>query len=130
MVSESYRLSAVRHILLPSFLRRALKAFELKALVRSSGCELTRIGRSRNWRLSATREQITCIIELIRDSEEQTWQWLVKLLEQQRGSLTQQELLNLVKRNPHITVTELVHMASCTLAEARQAIDNYEFDEQ
>lgn len=122
-------MSAVSHILLPSFLRRALKAFELKALVRRSGCELTRIGRSRNWRLSATREQITTIIEDVRGSEEETWQWLIKLLEKQRGSLTQQELLNLVQRNPQITVTELVNFASCTIAEARKAIDSFEFDD-
>ncbi len=123
-------MTAARHILLPSFLRRALRAFELKALVRSSGCELNRIGRSRNWRLTADREQLTAIIELVRDSEEDTWQWLVKLLEQQRGAFTEAEILNLVKRNPGITVTELVLMANCTLAEARQTIDKYEWQEE
>ncbi|KGJ92473.1 ribosome recycling factor family protein [Thalassotalea sp. ND16A] len=120
-------MSAVCHILLPSFLRRAMRAFELKALVRTSGCELTRIGRSRNWRLTASREQMTTIIELVRDSEEETWQWLIKVLEQHRGSFTQQELQNLVQRNPEITVNELVNLANCTLAEARNAIDAHEW---
>ncbi|TRX57318.1 hypothetical protein FNN08_07425 [Thalassomonas sp. M1454] len=122
-------LSSVRHILLPSFLRKALRAYELKSLVRESGCELCRIGRSRNWRLSATREQMTKIIELVRASEEPTWQWIVKLLEQQRGDLTQAEIMNFVVRNPDITVNELVILADCTIAEARKAIDAYEFQD-
>jgi hypothetical protein len=115
--------------MLPSFLRRALKAFALKAMVRDSGCELQRIGRSRHWRLSATREQMTMIIEQVRDSEEPSWQWLVKLLEQQRGDLTHTEIMNFVVRNPEITVTELVILANCTLADARTALDAYEFQD-
>ncbi|WNC67545.1 ribosome recycling factor family protein [Thalassotalea nanhaiensis] len=121
---------AVHHILLPSFLRRAMRAFELKALVRQSGCELNRIGRSRNWRLTADREQMTKIIELVRNSEEETWQWLVKLIEKERGSFTHTEILNLVKRNPGISVTELVVLANCTIAEARTAIDEFEWSEE
>lgn len=113
--------------MLPSFLRRALKAFALKAMVRDSGCELQRIGRSRHWRLSATREQMTMIIEQVRDSEEPSWQWVVKLLEQERGNLTQAEIINFVTRNPEITVNELVILANCTIAEARQALDTYEW---
>lgn len=107
-----------------------MRAFELKALVRTSGCELTRIGRSRNWRLTADREQMTEIIELVRNSEEETWQWLVKLIEKERGSFTHAEILNLVERNPGISVTELVILANCTLAEARTAIDEYEWAEE
>ena len=122
-------MSARHHILLPSFLRKAMRAFELKSLVRSSGCELSRIGRSRNWRISATREQMTAIINMVRESEEETWQWLVTLLEKERGSFTHSEILNLVKRNPGITVNELVVLASCTIAEARLAIDDFEFSE-
>lgn len=121
---------AAHHILLPSFLRRAMRAFELKALVRQSGCELNRIGRSRNWRLTADREQMTAIIELVRASEEETWQWLVKLIEKERGSFTHAEILNLVKRNPGISVTELVILANCTIAEARTAIDEFEWSEE
>lgn len=121
--------SGVCHILLPSFLRKAIRAFELKQLVRESGCELSRIGRSRNWRLSATREQMTYIIEHVQASQEETWQWLAKLLEQHRGSFTQSELINLVKRNPQISVNELIILANCTIAEARKAIDAYEFSE-
>ncbi|WP_371373076.1 ribosome recycling factor family protein [Thalassotalea aquiviva] len=122
-------MASVCHILLPSFLRRALRAFELKALIRSSGCELSRIGRSRNWRLSATREQMSEIIEKIHQSDEASWQWLIPLLEKNKGNFTQTELLNLVRRNPQISVNELVIMANCTIAEARKAIDVYEWGE-
>ncbi len=120
-------MASLCHILLPSFLRRAMRAFELKQLVRESGCELSRIGRSRNWRLSATREQMSDIITRVQNSEEATWQWLVPLLEKHRGNFTQSELISLVKRNPQISVNELVILANCTIAEARKAIDTFEF---
>ena len=105
-----------------------MRAFELKSLIRESGCELSRIGRSRNWRLSADREQLSEIIDVISNSDEPTWQWLVALISKERGSFTHAELVALVVRNPSITVNELVNMANCTLAEARKAIDEFEWD--
>ncbi|WP_282434712.1 ribosome recycling factor family protein [Thalassotalea sp. Y01] len=117
----------IRHVTLPSFLRRALRAFELKALIRDSGSELSRIGRSRNWRLSASREQLFNVIESIRRVDEPSWQWVITLLEKKLGDFTQDDIINLVKRNPGITVNELVILANCTIIEARKAIDAYEW---
>ncbi|MDN3651768.1 ribosome recycling factor family protein [Thalassotalea ponticola] len=113
--------------MLPSFLRRAMRAFELKAIIRQSGCELTRIGRSRNWRLSASREQLLQISESLRQHEEPSWQWVLALLESKIGTYTEADILEFVKRNPNISVNELVTLANCTVAQARQALDSYEF---
>ncbi|WP_068545613.1 ribosome recycling factor family protein [Thalassotalea crassostreae] len=117
----------VHHILLPSFLRKSMRAYELKALIRETGCELSRIGRSRNWRLSATRDQMTEIISGLEQVSEPTWAWLIKLIEQQRGQFTEKEIYAFVVRNPSISVNELVKLANCTIAEARKAIDEYEW---
>ena len=65
------------NITLPAFLRRVLKSSVLKSLIREQGGELNRIGRSRNWQLNASFEQIEAIITAIEASEEQSWQWLV-----------------------------------------------------
>ncbi|WP_371186439.1 ribosome recycling factor family protein [Thalassotalea maritima] len=124
---SSQNTAKLRHIMLPSFLRRAMRAFELKAIIRQSGCELSRIGRSRNWRLSASREQILEIIELLRQQDEPSWQWVLTLLESKIGSYTEADILEFVKRNPNISVNELVTLANCTVAQARQALDAYEF---
>ncbi|NMP14923.1 hypothetical protein HII16_01045 [Thalassotalea sp. Y01] len=104
-----------------------MRAFELKALIRDSGSELSRIGRSRNWRLSASREQLFNVIESIRRVDEPSWQWVITLLEKKLGDFTQDDIINLVKRNPGITVNELVILANCTIIEARKAIDAYEW---
>ncbi|WP_185968068.1 ribosome recycling factor family protein [Thalassotalea sp. PS06] len=117
------------HILLPSFLRRVMRAYEIKAIIRDSGAELSRIGRSRNWRLSANRDQLTTLIHSLEQTEEVSWQWVLKKIKESRGQLTEKELVNLVSRNPGISVKELVVLANCTIAEARSAIDIYEWQD-
>ncbi|TKB44484.1 ribosome recycling factor family protein [Thalassotalea mangrovi] len=118
------------HILLPSFLRRVMRAYEIKAIIRDSGAELSRIGRSRNWRLSANRDQLTTLIHSLEQTEEVSWQWVLKKIKESRGQLTEKELVNLVSRNPGISVKELVVLANCTIAEARSAIDIYEWQDE
>ncbi|TLU65148.1 hypothetical protein FE810_09510 [Thalassotalea litorea] len=117
------------HILLPSFLRRVMRAYEAKAIIRDSGADLSRIGRSRNWRLSANREQLTALIHELEQTDEPSWRWVLTKLKESRGQLTQKELVNLVSRNPGISVKELVSLASCTIGEARAAIDIYEWQD-
>ena len=55
---------------LPSFLRRTLQADKLKKFIKQLGCELTRIGRSRNWQLKADYSQIQAIINFIEHENE------------------------------------------------------------
>lgn len=117
----------IPYIALPSFLRRVLKAYALKALIREQGCEISRIGRSRNWQLKATFEQLEQIISLIEQSEEISWQWLATHLSKQRKNLGFDMLLTIAQKKPEITVSELMQRTDCTIAEARKVIDTLEF---
>lgn len=117
----------IPYITLPSFLRRVLKAYALKALIREQGCEIIRIGRSRNWQLKATFEQLEQTISLIEQSEETSWQWLATHLSKQRNNLGFDMLLTIAQKKPEITVSELMQRTDCTIAEARRVIDTLEF---
>jgi len=113
-------------ITLPSFLRRVMKAYAIKAHIRNLGGDLHRIGRSRNWQLKIERHRIIEIVLLIENSDESTWQWLAKLLRQQNEHLTFEEVLDIAIRNSGITINELVLKTDCTIAEARKVIDQLE----
>ncbi len=116
-------------ITLPSFLRRVMKAYKLKAQIRDIGCDLTRIGRSRNWQLTASAEQINDIALLIEQSEEDSWLWLAKHLRTKNQQLTRSTLLAIAQKNPGITVNELMAKTDCTIADARKIIDELEWIE-
>ena len=117
---------SINPITLPSFLRRTIKAYQLKAHVRALGCELHRIGRSRNWQLKATFEQMEAIICIIESSDEKSWQWLAKLLANQHEHLTFDALLDIAKKKQGITINELMARTDCTLGQARRVIDELE----
>ncbi len=119
--------SKVKPIILPSFLRRTMKAYALKSQMRLLGCELNRIGRSRNWKLVADKQQILAIINVIEGSEEESWQWLAKFLRKQQESFTYEELVSIAKQNSGITVNQLMARTDCTIAQARKVIDELEF---
>lgn len=119
----------IPYITLPSFLRRVLKAYALKAIIREQGCELNRIGRSRNWQLKATFEQLEATIHAIEASDEPSWQWLAAHLSKQRKNLGFDMLVNIAQKKAGITVTELMQRTDCTIAEARRVIDAIEFGE-
>jgi len=113
-------------ITLPSFLRKSLKTYALKTLVRERGCELQRIGRSRNWQLKADFEQIQTIIHLVEASQEPSWQWLVKLLRKEYQQLSHDELVVIAGRLEDITVSALITTTDCTIGQARKVIDQLE----
>lgn len=119
--------SNIIQIILPSLVRRAMKAYALKALIRESGAELNRIGRSRNWQLKAKPEQLEKIIDHIEHHNEQTWLWLAKQLREHVSYNTHESLVALAKRNPNISVNELMAKTDCTIAQARKVIDELEF---
>jgi hypothetical protein len=114
-------------ITLPSFLRRVLNGYALKALIRQQGCQLNRIGRSRNWQLKASFEQLEQTISAIEESEETSWQWLAMHLSKQRKNLSFDMLLSIAQTKPSICVSELMLRTDCTIAEARKVIDALEF---
>tara|TARA_B110000438_G_scaffold184923_1_gene176645 strand:- start:607 stop:996 length:390 start_codon:yes stop_codon:yes gene_type:complete len=117
----------IPYITLPSFLRRVLKAYALKSLIRAQGCELNRIGRSRNWQLKATFEQLEQTVYLIQQSEEVSWQWVAVHISKQRKNLGLDMLLAIAQKKPGITISELMQRTDCTIAEARKVIDILEF---
>jgi len=114
-------------ITLPSFLRRTMKAYALKAEIRDIGCELQRIGRSRNWQIKANFEQLEKIVSFIEHSNEPSWLWLGKLLSSQHPYLSHHALLQLAKQLPEVTVTKLMARTDCTIAQARKVIDEIEW---
>ena len=117
----------IPYITLPSFLRRVLKAYALKSLIRAQGCELNRIGRSRNWQLKATFEQLEQTVYLIEQSEEVSWQWVAVHISKQRKNLGLDMLLAIAQKKPGITISELMQRTDCTIAEARKVIDILQF---
>jgi acetamidase/formamidase len=111
---------------LPSFLRKTLKAFALKAEIRELGCELNRIGRSRNWQLKATFEQIQSIITFINESNEPSWQWLATLLSCQYHDLSHEHLVEVANSLSSISVASIMARTDCTIAQARKVLDEIE----
>jgi len=117
---------SINSIKLPSFLRRTLNAYALKAYVRGLGCDLTRIRRSRNWQLKANNSQIYAIITFIEQSHEDSWLWLATLLKSEYQHLTHDNLVIIAKRLPNLTISALMAHTDCTLAQARKVLDELE----
>jgi len=103
-----------------------MKAYALKAHIREQGCELHRIGRSRNWQLKANFTQLQTIISFIDLSGEPSWLWLTKLLRSQHQHLSHAELLRIATTLEEVTLSAIVARTDCTIAQARQIIDELE----
>ena len=103
-----------------------MKAYSLKAHIRQQGCELHRIGRSRHWQLKANFDQLQAIIAFIDLSNEPSWLWLTKLLRSEYQQLSHDELLKIASALAEITVSALIAKTDCTIAQARQVIDELE----
>ncbi|KGJ87254.1 ribosome recycling factor family protein [Colwellia psychrerythraea] len=119
-------METINTINLPSFLRRTVKAYLLKAHIRHLGCELSRIGRSRNWQLKANFSQLQAIIGFIEQENEQSWIWLAKLLKKEYQHLSHDNLLALALRIENVTIAALMAHTDCTLAQARKVLDELE----
>lgn len=122
-------LTTKNKILLPSFLRRCMKAYAIKAIIRSAGIELSRVGRSRNWQMFASFEQIEKAATEIELDGEKTWLWVAKIMREQFQNLSHDALMNIAKMNDGITVNELIQKTDCTVAQARRVIDEIEWNE-
>ncbi|MDX2367913.1 MAG: ribosome recycling factor family protein [Colwellia sp.] len=116
----------INTVTLPSFLRRTMKAYVLKGHIRQQGCELHRIGRSRNWQLKANFEQLQTIIAFVDLSNEPSWLWLAKLLRNEYKHLTHDELLRIASTLEELTISALIARSDCTIAQARTIIDELE----
>ncbi len=103
-----------------------MKAYALKTLIRQQGCDLQRIGRSRNWQLKANFEQIHAIINHIEQSNEPSWAWLAIKLNKEYRHLSHVELFSLATKLEEVTVNSLMAKSDCTIAQARRVIDELE----
>ena len=103
-----------------------MKAYTLKAYIRQQGCELHRIGRSRNWQIKANFTQLQEILIFIDLSGEPSWLWLTKLLRSQYQHLSHTELLKVATMLEEVTLSALIGRTDCTIAQARKVIDELE----
>ncbi len=115
-------------ITLKSLVRRTERTHELKQLLKSTGASLSRQGRSRNWRLHASHEQLRAIRKLLSQQNEKSWGWLAKLLADKQPKLNREEIKAMAKKAPNITIKALSIEADCTLKEAREIIDELEWE--
>jgi len=124
---RSLHMSTLVELSLNSFVRRTHHTSELKELLASTGAKLSRSGRSRNWLLKVSQAQTKALITLLRQSDQESWSWIAKLLEENKLACTYEELLVIVNARPSITVTELMSKTDCTLKDARQILDQMEW---
>lgn len=94
--------------------------------MRQQGCELSRIGRSRNWQLKATPNQLQAIVMFIEDENEVSWLWLTKHLKKEYQNLNHESLIALASRLNTLTIAALMAQTDCTLGQARKVLDELE----
>jgi len=113
---------------LNSLVRRTQQTKVLKEKIRSTGASLSRSGRSRNWQLTASTQQVQNILKLIRESSEESWLWLAKTLKENKKPFSEKALLDYAKQHPNTTVNELMAISDCTLIQARKILDELEWE--
>jgi hypothetical protein len=115
-------------ITLNSLVRRTENTKVLKGILKSSGASLSRHGRSRNWTLHASHNQLKAIRKELAQQGEESWGWLAKLLADKQPKLARSEIKSLAKSLPNVTIKTLSIEADCTLKEAREIIDELEWE--
>jgi len=116
------------NIILNGFVRRTRNTEVLKEGIKATGATLLRKGRSRNWLLQADHGQVRNINRLIYQSEEDSWLWLAKKINDEKPQLSRDELRGVVKQNPMMSVSQIVSLTDCSVAEVRKALDEVEWD--
>ncbi|MBW3695191.1 hypothetical protein EK599_05770 [Vibrio sp. T187] len=115
-------------IQLNSFVHRASDKLKLLAAVESTGATLKRIRRSRNWLLSGTEFQLMALKTQLGDERDR---WIKLAIEKGMPveatlAATEAQLSALIAQQTGITVSELVALSGCSVADARKAIDSHE----
>ncbi|KZN53004.1 ribosome recycling factor family protein [Pseudoalteromonas luteoviolacea] len=110
-------------IQLNSFVRRVNHASELKSIIKATGAQLNRKGRSRNWRLQGNWSQCELIIQSIQQQDEPSWHWVLEVLNKLKPKPSIADLVDEINANPNITLQQLMIKTDCSLIEARKAFD-------
>jgi len=118
-------------IAFPSLIRRigGEKAKTLKAIACDFQCELKRIRRSRNWKLTGQANHLNEFAQQLKgqDVVADCSFFMEKIIEStlpyQQASLPNR-LAALITSNPAVTLAELMEKTGCTIAQARLARDD------
>jgi hypothetical protein len=113
---------------LKGFVQRTNATTKLKQLIKTSGEELKRKGRSRNWQLTTSLEQLIKLSHQIELASEPSWLWITKQITLQKPCFSFQELHRIAKENSPLTINKLVSITDCSLSDARKVIDNLEWE--
>ncbi|GAB3522855.1 ribosome recycling factor family protein [Photobacterium alginatilyticum] len=114
---------------LPSLIHRigGENVKKAKRIALDYGCELKRIRRSRNWQLAGEQCALRKFSDGLSTSEPEAMQFLIRKIDERLVALNEnsesreEQLKELVFKNPNITLAELMAMTNCSIAEARLA---------
>lgn len=116
-------------ISVPSLIHRigGDKVKHAKVIAGEFHCELKRVRRSRNWVLIGQPFHIVDYCAQLKVVSEVDFRHLIKKIDTSllkhadKLEPLEEKLARLITENPNITLSELVHMTDCTIAEARAA---------
>ncbi|WP_459681572.1 ribosome recycling factor family protein [Vibrio comitans] len=121
-------------VALPSLIHRVGKETvqSVKQLALKHECELKRVRRSRHWQVSGDALNIQALSSELTQQPENVLFILKKLnlalqLHQDKLESPADRLKRLLTENPNMTLSELMEMTHCSVAEARRA--RFEVDE-
>lgn len=95
-------------------------------MIKGQGGVLKRKGRSRNWFITANITQLQAIVGFIEESDELSWLWLSKHLKKHFQELNHSDLVDLATKQHIFTVSKLMALTDCTIAQARRVMDELE----
>ncbi|GGI71730.1 ribosome recycling factor family protein [Shewanella gelidii] len=116
---------------LPSLIHRigGEKVKQAKGIAVEYDCLLSRVRRSRHWRLSGDAIAIQSYKEQLQYLADDRFRFLIQKVEAallahpDKLETLEQKLARLIAENPNVTLAELIELTQCTLAEARIARD-------
>lgn len=73
-------------------------------------------------------EQAISLRKVIEASGEESWQWIEKSLTAHVPALSVTQINAIALKHWPVTVTQLIALTNCTIAEARAVIDGIEWD--
>jgi hypothetical protein len=116
-------------IALPSLIHRigGNNVKHAKAVALQSGCELKRVRRSRNWLIIGSAIQVQSFSMRLKTEQTKAFGYLIQKIDTgllghaDKLESLENKLKRLIIQSPNITLSELMQVTDCTVAEARVA---------
>ncbi|UCX05866.1 MULTISPECIES: ribosome recycling factor family protein [Shewanella] len=116
-------------ISLPSLIHRieGNNVKHAKAIALQSGCELKRVRRSRNWLIIGSAIQVQSFSMRLKTEQAEAFGYLIQKIDTgllghaDKLESLENKLKRLIIQSPNITLSELMQITDCTVAEARVA---------